>query len=173
LDGRNEYFRVYAVPYRFVIEDDSALLTAYLQDHGTGMLNTLASLALIHDRVEILDVLIVEYAADIDIDRLFLLSCLFAREDLFARFEDGSYGFDINEFISRDGVALFNHAAASGNVPFFEALYSKYYQMMMSNLSKDEKESFFMYFWGWAMDTGNDRMLDIVLAIEEGTYNGK
>jgi hypothetical protein len=175
LDKDNKYINVYAVPYRFVVEDDIESLAEWLKNQSPETVNTLATLALIHDRVEILDMLIEREHEDIDLNHLFLLSCLFAKTELLTRLENGAYGFDVEEFLKQHGTTLISYAFASGNVPLFELIYSKYYQKVIMDFSINIKDSltFNNLIWRWVGITGYDEMIDIAIDIEEGKYNGR
>jgi hypothetical protein len=168
MEQGKEYINVYAPPYRYVIENNENPLMA--ENYEVKTANALAALALIHDRFEVLDMLINRYE-DIDLNHLFLLSCLYAKTDLFPRLEKGAYGFDVNQLLVQDGTTLINYAAASGNVPFFESIYAKYYQEIINGLSNNTQKSFKELIWRWARTTGNGKMLNISIDIEEGKYS--
>jgi hypothetical protein len=168
LDNGNEYVNLYAVPYRFVMTDDLAALEAYLQNNETDAFNTLASVALIHDRTAILDRLAARQ--EVDLNRLFLLSCLYAKTELLTRLENGAYGFDVERFFNENDTILFKYASASGNATLFKLLYSKYYQTVINNLS--DKKSFLQELISWHFITGDNQMYDLIDSIREGKYNG-
>jgi hypothetical protein len=170
MEQGKEYINVYTPPYRYIIENDRGSLEA--EAYETETVNTLASLALIHDRSGHLDLLI-QGRTDIDLNHLFLLSCLYVKTELLTRLEDGAYDFDVEQLLARDGTTLINYTAASGNVPFFESIYAKYYQRIINGLSDTSQKSFIELIWRWARTTSNSRMLGIALDIEKGRYNGR
>jgi hypothetical protein len=169
MEEGTEYINIYRPPYRYVMENNAGLLAGEIYDLKT--VNTLAALAVIHDRLELLDMLINRYE-DIDLNRLFLLSCLYVKSDLFTRLENGAYGFDVDSFLAQDGTALINYAAASGNVPLFESIYAKYYQKIIDGLSDRQARDFKERIWGWSDITSNRIMNNIVRSVREGKYNG-
>jgi hypothetical protein len=172
LDNDNKYINVYSVPYRYVMEDDIASLAEWLKSQSTETVNNaLAALALIHDRLDILDMLVNRYE-DIDLNRLFLLSCLYVKTELLTRLEAGAYGFDVDQLLAQDGTALINYTAASGNVPFFESIYAKYYQKTLDGLSDQQVRDFKDRLWGWSDKTSNRAMNNMVRNVREGKYNG-
>jgi hypothetical protein len=168
MEQGKEYINVYTPPYRYVIENDRGSLAA--GTYGTETAKTLASLALIHDRSELLDLLI-QGRTDIDLNRLFLLSCLFAKTDLLARLEDGAYGFDVEQLLQKDGTTMLNHAAASGNVPFFEMLYAKYHEQVITYLSNEGQREFYNQLVDGYYVTGTRQMFDITNAIRKENYH--
>jgi hypothetical protein len=165
IDSEDEYINIYTTPYRYVLEGSAVDFN--LEDNEVKTINILASLAVIYDRMNILDMLLVR-SKGIDTSRLFLLSCLYSRFELLSRLENGEYGFDINKFLAQNGTTLLNYAAASGNVPLFKMIHTKYYQKVISGLSKEEKEFFLRWFWGWSDITGNCEMNDLIHAIRDG-----
>jgi hypothetical protein len=167
MEQEKEYINVYASPYRHVMENDGGALT--VESYGTETANTLAALALIHDCLGVLDMLINRHE-DIDLNRLFLLSCLYAKTDLFTRFENGAYGFDMERFLNENGTILFKYVSASGNATFFKLIYSKYYQIVINNLS--DKKSFLQELISWHFITGDNQMYNLIDSIREGKYNG-
>ncbi|MDR2258693.1 MAG: hypothetical protein LBE14_06045, partial [Treponema sp.] len=96
MEQGKEYINVYTPPGRYVMENDGGSLTVETYEAETA--NTLAALAVIHDRFDILDLLIWG-RTDIDLTRLFLLSCLYVKTELLTRLEAGAYGFDVEEFL--------------------------------------------------------------------------
>jgi hypothetical protein len=169
IEKGKEYIHIYTPPYRYVMDDDRAALSVAEYDDET--INTLAALALIHDRRDILDVLM-SRKDSIDMNHQVLLSCLFAKTDFFMQFESGAWGFDIQQFLAESGTALFNYAAASGNVSFFETLYAKYFNRVTLSLSNQRMSEFKEGLWSWSNKTSNNTMNRIMHNIQEGKYNG-
>jgi hypothetical protein len=169
MEEGKEYINIYTQPYRYVMENNENPLMG--ENYETDTLNTLAALALIHDRGDILDILMSRNEG-IDTNHLELLSCLFAKTDFFTQFEDGVWGFDIQRFLAKNGTALFNYAAASGNVDFFEMLYDKYFNIVIAGLSDQQAHEFKEWLWSWSDITSNIAMNRLMHNIREGKNNG-
>jgi hypothetical protein len=171
LDNGNKYINIYAVPYRFIMEDDIASLDEWVKIHGIETFDTLAALALIHDHFIVFNWLLSNYK--VDKNKLFLFLFLFAKIEFLNHYENGSsVFFDIDKLIMENRDAILNYAAASGNIVFFEHIYAEYYSRIMDALSESEKQEFLTGFWGWSYITSNYMMNKIVRTIHEGKYNG-
>jgi hypothetical protein len=172
LDEDYEYIRMALPPYSFILLDDMAGLRQYLigKTPDAGTLNALAVNALIYDRADTLDWLLTTYSK-IDQSLIFLRSCSYAKQDVFTALEGGAYGFDIDAFIEEQGVAMFNHVAASGNIAFFKMLHTKYFDRVITPLSERDARHFKEGLMNWSDTTGNRALFDILLSIERGKYN--
>jgi hypothetical protein len=168
-----EYVNMRAAPYRFILLDDEAGLRQYLaaRTPDAQTLNMLAVNALIYDRAVTLDWLLTAYP-EIDRGEVFLHSCLFAKYDVFTALEGGAYGFDFEKFFREQGIAMFNHAAGSGNVAFFEMLYAKYFDRVIAPLSEDDARHFKEGLSSWNSTTYNRALFDIIYDIKQGKYHG-
>jgi hypothetical protein len=187
LDEGVEYINIFSIPYRFVMTGDRTGLSAYTREQGIDVINILAALALIHDKTEILEWLITEYKT-LDLNNLLLLSCLYAKVDIFSTLENGGYNFNMDSFLADNGrfpheyipasgkisfdngIMMINYAATSGNVPFFEMIYAKYFQKIMNKYSSSEVKLFKDNLWSWSDITGNNLMQKITLDIEKDKY---
>jgi hypothetical protein len=171
LDNDKVYINIYTSPYRYMMDDNREALAASLDGLDIGTINTLAALAVIHDRREALDLLL-SSRPETDKDKLVLLTCVFAKYNIFSNFEGGAYGFDMDRFVREQGTAMFNHAAASGNVAFFETLYNRYFNKVIAGLSNQRLREFKERLWWWSDETGNIAMNRLMHNIREGKYNG-
>jgi hypothetical protein len=168
-----EYLRMTLPPYRYILLDDVAGLQQDLvtRTPDAKTLNLLAVNALIYGSTDILGRLLNAYPA-IDRDLIFLHACLYAQQDIVTVFASGGYGFDMDKFVREQGTDMFNHAAASGNVAFFETMYAKYFDTVIGNLSERQARDFKQHLGGWASTTGNRALFDIIYDIEQGKYHG-
>jgi hypothetical protein len=78
----------------------------------------------------------------------------------------------VEQLLAQDGTTLINYAAASGNVPFFESIYVKYYQKTLDGLSDQQARDFKDRLWSWPNKTSNRAMNNMVRNVRGGKYNG-
>jgi hypothetical protein len=168
-----EYINMLLPPHSFILRDDEAGLRQYLSARSPDAktLNILAVNALIYDRAVMLNWLLATYPG-INRGELFLQSCLYVKSDIFRALEGGAYGFDFETFFREQGADMLNHAAASGNVAFFEMLYAKYFDRVIAPLSERNARHFKEGLSSWNSTTYNRALFDIIYDIKQGKYHG-
>jgi hypothetical protein len=163
-----EFIKLYSTPFNILFKENTSWSDAFPANKVLNG-NLFAELALIYDRYSLLDQILSDKAVGIDMEKLILTACLYAKDGFLEKVENGGYNFNMEQFAVKSGDEILLYALGSGNPVFFKRAYSLYF----NKLSPSQKDRFFDQAYTWKSLTYNSDLLRIEEKIKDGTFNDR
>jgi hypothetical protein len=166
--NRVRFIKLYSPPFNILFREGDSWHDTHLESEIVDI-NLLATLALIYDQYNLLRKILIDKSYSIDMDKLILTACLYAKNDFFDIVKNDAYKFNIEQLVVKSGDEILLYALGSGNHDFFKRMYGLYF----NKLSSFQRDRFFDQAHTWNALTNNRELSRIEDKIKDGVFHDK